>query len=493
MNTATGYLPEIEAVQADYQAVAAVPPRISPGLVFFLVRLADAAMLLVTGLATALLTFHGTAFMADALIAGAPGAAMIIWRSAPDGGELLLSLHRQLGRLLPRLALGMLVTGVLLVALRARGSVPFLWLSAWMILAILAFLGTRAAIVPMLRRWRDSGRMLRQVAVVGATDVARDVIDRLESDARSLARIVGLFDDAPSAAGVAVLPVRGRDVPVLGGVSALRGLVRRERIDAVIIAHPYAMGADVAAVCQRLRGLVADVYVATDMDSLRPAAGAPDWLADLPLIALVRHRLCGWQALLKATFDRLVGLLALAVLSPLLLGIAILIKLDSSGPVLFRQPRVGLNNRTFVVFKFRSMFHTMRDLRADRQTSRNDPRVTRVGRVLRKLSLDELPQLLNVLRGDMSLVGPRPHTPATKADGLPLNVAEPQYSERHQVKPGITGWAQVNGARGEIRTVEQIRERVRLDLEYIERWSFALDIRILLLTVWREILSPRAF
>jgi lipopolysaccharide/colanic/teichoic acid biosynthesis glycosyltransferase len=160
---------------------------------------------------------------------------------------------------------------------------------------------------------------------------------------------------------------------------------------------------------------------------------------------------------------------------------------------LIRQPRMGFNNKMFLCYKFRTMHHRMTDVLADQQTTRDDPRITRVGKYLRKLSLDELPQLLNVLRGSMSLVGPRPHAPNTKAaDRLFADVVQ-QYAVRHRVKPGITGWAQVNGWRGETRTVDQIEQRVACDLFYIEHWTIWLDLKIMAMTVLREVRSRHAF
>ncbi len=195
----------------------------------------------------------------------------------------------------------------------------------------------------------------------------------------------------------------------------------------------------------------------------------------------------------KKALDYGIAALALAFLAPLLLLIALLIKLDSPGPVFFLQPRRGLHNRSFTLIKFRSMYTHLADPEALRQTSRNDPRVTPVGRWLRRLSLDELPQLLNVLRGEMSLVGPRPHAPNMRVEGALPNLAGGDYLLRYSVKPGITGWAQVNGQRGELARLEDLRQRLRLDLEYIRGWSFRLDCKILLLTLTREIFSKNAF
>ncbi len=206
-----------------------------------------------------------------------------------------------------------------------------------------------------------------------------------------------------------------------------------------------------------------------------------------------RHARAALQILLKALLDRGAALVLLALLLPVLLLIALAVRLDSPGPVLFRQPRVGLHDAVFPIWKFRTMHHAMTDAEARLQTSRADARVTRIGRTLRRLSLDELPQLINVLAGHMSLVGPRPHTPTTAVAGRALAEIVGPYRLRHRVKPGMTGWAQINGSRGELRTDDDVRRRVELDLAYIENWSVGLDLRILFLTVKREILSSRAY
>lgn len=203
--------------------------------------------------------------------------------------------------------------------------------------------------------------------------------------------------------------------------------------------------------------------------------------------------LVGTDLMRKMVFDFCAALVLLLVLSPLLCVVAIAIKLDSRGSVLFRQPRTGLNDRPFICFKFRTMYHATADIVGARQTERNDPRVTRVGYWLRRLSIDEVPQLLNVLRGEMSLVGPRPHAVATQAGDRPLAEAVVNYSLRHCIRPGITGWAQVNGARGPVNSLADIERRVTFDLEYIARWSLRLDLRILMMTVRNEIFSSRAF
>ena len=212
-------------------------------------------------------------------------------------------------------------------------------------------------------------------------------------------------------------------------------------------------------------------------------ARLPDTVAHLPVLG-------NTQDLEKMIREERV---ALILLSPVMLLVALAIKLDSPGPVLFRQKRYGYNNRLIEVFKFRSMYQNQSDFTADKQTTRGDPRVTRVGRFIRKTSLDELPQLFNVFAGSMSMVGPRPHATATKAAGILFEEAVQEYTARHRVKPGITGWAQINGYRGETDTLEKIEKRVEFDLEYIENWSVWFDLYILFRTVPAVILTKEAF
>jgi exopolysaccharide biosynthesis polyprenyl glycosylphosphotransferase len=184
---------------------------------------------------------------------------------------------------------------------------------------------------------------------------------------------------------------------------------------------------------------------------------------------------------------------ALILLAPLMILTALAIKIETRGPIFFRQTRTGLNQQPFQIWKFRSMHSALADYGGAQQTSVNDTRVTRVGRIIRRLSIDELPQLFNVLQGDMALVGPRPHALDTKVVGKGLEVAVPTYPLRHRVKPGLTGWAQVNGLRGELDELWKAERRVAYDLDYIENWSLALDIRILITTVCLVLHDPAAY
>jgi exopolysaccharide biosynthesis polyprenyl glycosylphosphotransferase len=200
------------------------------------------------------------------------------------------------------------------------------------------------------------------------------------------------------------------------------------------------------------------------------------------MLTLFDRPISGWSAVIKLIEDQTVALMALILLTPVMLAIACAIKIESPGPVLFRQRRFGFNDHLIEVWKFRTMRAEYTDADAKEQTTKGDPRVTRVGRFLRKWSLDELPQLFNVLRGEMSIVGPRPHAIATKAGGKLFQEVVDRYAARHRVKPGITGWAQVNGWRGETDTIRKVRTRVKFDLFYIDNWSVWFDVYIILRT-----------
>ena len=221
----------------------------------------------------------------------------------------------------------------------------------------------------------------------------------------------------------------------------------------------------------------------SDLTRLRFRPRSYSYVGRVPVLDLFDKPIADWDVVIKLAFDKIVGALALIALSPVLLATAIAIKLDSPGPVLFKQRRYGFNNELVEVFKFRSMYADKTDATAAKLVTRDDPRVTRVGRFIRKTSLDELPQLFNVvLKGNLSLVGPRPHAVHAKAADRQYDEVVDGYFARHRVRPGITGWAQVNGWRGETDTQEKIQQRVEHDLYYIENWSVLFDLYILAMT-----------
>jgi lipopolysaccharide/colanic/teichoic acid biosynthesis glycosyltransferase len=302
--------------------------------------------------------------------------------------------------------------------------------------------------------------------------------------ARIAPRAVLCADPASLARHLPALAAPGAGLRLLGAVApeAAGRLARAGEIDLILLA-----GADPDRLAARARAL-APLPVDLALAQADPATPG----AALRLTPLLARRLTGWAGLAKRAQDLVLGLLLLVAFAPAMALVALAIRLDSPGPALFRQRRVGLNGAAFEMLKFRTMRHDPAPRAAGliTQASRDDPRLTRLGGFLRRTSLDELPQLFNVLRGEMSLVGPRPHAPGTAAAGLPFEVAVPDYAGRHRVRPGITGLAQVRGLRGETRTVADIAARVAADYEYIARGSPGLDLAILARTAL-SVLSMR--
>jgi Undecaprenyl-phosphate glucose phosphotransferase len=361
-----------------------------------------------------------------------------------------------------------------------------IWPISFFTLSLVPLATARFIILALVQQWQAQGKLGTRTAVLGITDATAALLEALGPDPAEGVKVVGVYDDNWPTDVSRITPLR-----YLGDVEQLIADVRRNRIDAIIIGHPAHEADVMLRKYWQLRNVVAGVFLAPDPAEMHHSK--VESFGKIGLRVIVSRPYSDWQALQKAVFDRGMAALLLLLMAPFLALLAILIVLDSPGPLLFRQPRIGLNNLPFICLKFRTMYHHMADPLADRQTTRNDERVTRIGRWLRRMSFDELPQLINVLRGEMSLVGPRPHAPNSRAGGCLFPDAVEEYPQRHRVKPGITGWAQVNGWRGETTSVNQIVQRVRCDLYYIDNWSIWLDIRILWLTALRALRDPQAF
>jgi Undecaprenyl-phosphate glucose phosphotransferase len=269
--------------------------------------------------------------------------------------------------------------------------------------------------------------------------------------------------------------------------------VRSGTIDRVVIAGFEAANGEIGRLLARLARSVVDVTVIPDIELSFGGVLNVDRIGTLTTIDLSLRPLTAFQLALKRAEDLILASLILLATAPVFLLVAIAIRLDSRGPVLFRQQREGFHDHVFRVWKFRTMFDSATDHGAVRQTSRGDDRVTRVGRLLRRFSIDELPQLLNVLSGDMSIVGPRPHPLRMTTEGLSMWEAHPEYASRQRLKPGITGLAQVGGCRGAIDSSAKLRRRVALDCQYIDNWSLSLDLWIILRTVALLIFDTEAY
>jgi exopolysaccharide biosynthesis polyprenyl glycosylphosphotransferase len=245
---------------------------------------------------------------------------------------------------------------------------------------------------------------------------------------------------------------------------------------------------------KKLWVLPVDIRLSAHSNKLRFRPRSYSYIGNVPVLDVFDRPITDWDVVMKWLFDKIVGGCALAVAAPLMAVVAILIKLDSRGPVLFKQKRHGFNNETIDVYKFRSLYADMTDHTAQKSVTKDDPRVTRVGRFIRKTSIDELPQLFNVVfKGNLSLVGPRPHAVNQKIENRQFDEAVDGYFARHRVKPGITGWAQINGWRGELTSPDKIKHRVEHDLYYIENWSLLFDLTILAMTPMSLFKSENAY
>ncbi len=344
----------------------------------------------------------------------------------------------------------------------------------WLALGFGGLILVRLLLLVQIDRWRRQGRLAMNVAVIGAGEMGRAFLKHLADVASHECRIVGVFDDRKDR-----MPETIEGLRVAGTVDDLIAYCRTNPVDEIVVALPWQASADLQDLIKKLKIVPVDVKLCPDyIGTYMPARGFHA-IAGIPMLSVLERPLSGWSLVLKALEDRILAAILLVLLGPLLLVVAALVKFDSPGPALFRQRRYGFANNEITVFKFRTMHHQRADDASVPQATRNDPRVTRIGKFLRRSSLDEFPQLLNVLRGDMSLVGPRPHAVAHNEQYATII---DDYLARHRVKPGMTGWAQVNGLRGETDTPEKMRRRVQFDLHYIDNWSLLFDLKILALT-----------
>jgi polysaccharide biosynthesis protein PslA len=361
---------------------------------------------------------------------------------------------------------------VLLVgfALKFIGGVSRVWLLTWGVGSFVWVGSLRSLWTYCLCRSLRRGMCLeRALVLAGSSRLARQLSDYIERESCGHIAVV-------SAVAIPGMP---------GGVPIdwVDDAVREGKVDRIIIAKFEGAIEQSRALLARLMRVAVDVTLIPDLAELQTRVLSVDRIGALPAIELASRPLTAIQVALKRAQDLFFGCLVVFLATPVFVVIALAIKFDSSGPVLFGQLREGYHNRVFKIWKFRTMYHEARDERATQQTSRDDRRVTRVGRVLRRFSLDEFPQFINVIRGEMSVVGPRPHALGMTSVGLPMTQVLEEYAARHRLKPGITGWAQINGCRGEVDSHEKLRRRVSLDCYYIDHWSLSLDLWIILRTL----------
>jgi putative colanic acid biosynthesis UDP-glucose lipid carrier transferase len=343
---------------------------------------------------------------------------------------------------------------------------------AWITLAPIAIFAGHLALPVLLPKLLAAEGIQRVAVIAGASEVGCQLAERIRNSPYLGVRVAGFFDDrAPDRIEPAP---KG---PVVGKLSEIGEYVKRNRVDLIYLALPVASQPRIMRLLDELCDTTASVYFVPDIFLFDLIQARLDTIGGIPVVAVCESPFCGFDGLTKRVSDIVIASLALVALAPVMIAIAAAVRLTSPGPALFKQRRYGLDGREILVYKFRSM-RVMEDGGEVRQAQRNDDRVTPLGAFLRRSSLDELPQLFNVLQGRMSVVGPRPHAVAHNETYRKLIKS---YMVRHKVRPGITGWAQVNGLRGETETVEKMRARIEYDLDYLRHWSLKLDLAIL----WR--------
>jgi Undecaprenyl-phosphate glucose phosphotransferase len=466
--------PVLAQVQ-DTAARRQMSPRVFAGLV----RTAEFTLVSVIGFLIAY--FYVADFFRQyaSALALAGFAAVTVFQSLGLYNMAALSAaHRQL----PRLLMGWTATVALLLAglffLKVAPDFSRAWLALWYVSGAAALVAYRAAVAALTRQGLAQGQLTRRAIVYGTGPACESLLQSLDSDPHSDIRVCGVFDDRGIERASRTIAGHAN----LGNLDALMAFCRRTPVDMLIVALPVSAETRVLQLIKKLWVLPVDIRLAAQASKLRFRPRTYSFAGTVPLIDVVDRPITDWDVVLKWLFDKCVASLALLGLAPVMALVALAIKLDSRGPVLFRQKRYGFNNELIEVYKFRSMFVDQADANASKLVTKGDPRVTTVGRFIRKTSLDELPQLFNVIRGELSLVGPRPHALQAKAADRLYDDVVDGYFARHKVKPGITGWAQINGWRGETDTSEKIQKRVEHDLYYIDNWSVLLDLYILIKT-----------
>ncbi len=353
------------------------------------------------------------------------------------------------------------------------------WVALWAGAAVAYLAAGRAVTARAVRRLEGRGSLRRKVVLFGATDSAERMIKHLAlPEHQANYDVLALFDDR----GADRRPESLAGMPVSGDLIAFKTFLQNNRVDMIVIALPWRAALRIHSLCMQLQMISLDILIPLDEENFKLRLASVRHIGDTPALLVMRQPLRGMQIILKRIEDVVVAVLGLLVASPVMLAAALAIRLESPGPVVFRQTRVGFNNRPFTMLKFRTMTVDDSDDGA-LGTHRDNPRITRVGAILRRTSIDELPQLFNVLVGDMSVVGPRAHVPNMRVGNYRYAEAVREYAARSRVKPGITGWAQINGMRGGIHSIEKARAGVDMDIHYIENWSLWLDAKIMVSTL----------
>src|SRR5215470_9953977 len=469
--------------EAQKVAEEPIAPAFSPIVVAGFVRIIDAVTIATIGMAIYLAyVFPVYGFAAYYVGANVTIAALAVLAfQAADIYDVqgFRTPVRQITRL------GVAWTVVFFIAMGAaffakfEGMFSRVWLAGLYIVGFIALIGLRIVLAGIVRHWTREGRLDRRAVVVGGGEAGESLIEAIKAQLDSDVHVVGVFDDRGDDRSPNTLAGRQK----LGTVDDLVEFARRTRVDLVIFSLPISAESRILQMLKKLWVLPVDIRLSAHSNKLQFRPRSYSYIGSVPVLDVFDRPITDWDVVMKWLFDKIVGGLVLLAAAPVMALVALAIKLDSRGPIFFKQKRYGFNNEMIEVYKFRSMYADKTDATASKLVTKDDPRVTRVGRLIRKTSLDELPQLINVVfKGNLSLVGPRPHAVHAKAADQLYDEAVDGYFARHRVKPGITGWAQINGWRGETDSELKIQRRVEHDLYYIENWSVLFDLYILAMT-----------
>jgi Undecaprenyl-phosphate glucose phosphotransferase len=475
---------------ASTPAPSPIPPIVLAGFV----RMAEFALIVLVGFAIYLAYLPAEAGQVWRYLAATFGIAFLSIFAFQIADIYQVQAFRGYEKQYMRLASAWSVVFLIAIGVSFFAKVGEMYSRVWLGTFYVGGLGTliiaRNLLFLLVRNWTRDGRLTRRTVIVGGGDPGASVIEELKHQKDSGVEVIGLFDDrADERSGTEVAGKRK-----LGTVDNLLEFARRTRVDLVIFSLPISAEGRILQMLKKLWVLPVDIRLAAHTNKLQFRPRCYSYIGDVPVLDVFDRPIADWDVVMKWLFDKIIGGLILLCALPLMAVIAIAIKLDSRGPVLFKQRRYGFNNDLIEIYKFRSMYVDAADAAANKLVTKHDPRVTRVGRIIRKASLDELPQLFNVVfKGNLSLVGPRPHAINAKAEARLYAEAVDGYFARHRVKPGITGWAQINGWRGETNTHEKIQKRVEHDLYYIESWSLLFDLYILARTPFALLKTENAY